>query len=621
MGACWSIAAPAHLLEVVDGDEEAYHGRYLEDEVLGQGEFGVVKLVHDMLKRDDASSAVPLACKVLRKGAVFKDNTLYSPVKPEILRGEIEILRALAGVRYCLKLESVYETPKVLYMVTEFCGGGEMMEYVGNQKEDLRTEDVSRIAFQLLSALDHCTKHNVIHRDIKPENVMFQDTSPQADLRLIDFGSGTMDSPERVERHTTFAGSAFYISPEMFQRTYTAKTDVWSAGATFYVLVAGYPANDLQKAFNVLQKNTARDLRTLPNMPSVMPESFYDLLEGCLTYRHKCRPTAGELLCNEFVQFHENYEGMSLDQVAAAAVAITEKEQAPDGGRENNSTRKRTTSLSVKGSVGRHNLFLGFKKFERSLTTLLATLLSKGELATLLAMLKSRLHTKQIDADFGSVAEDFKDDCDTIENVERAVMKTIPKTTNEQRLHVIQVQELKDILQHQMKNYRMYVMSIFALTVNCHIFQLLTLVFAFAISLETMEKLPNESVYGRFAYHVALLKDFSSEGDGFVADSVGRKRIKRRGSLKRSGSFGPRRAGGNSSTLTSSNGSIHSVQSLRTWQNRSVSNKAGFIFGSRTASTTSNMNAALQQPSSVHGTNVFDRPNGPAQRAHSVATS
>jgi hypothetical protein len=139
--------------------------------------------------------------------------------------------------------------------------------------------------------------------------------------------------------------------------------------------------------------------------------------------------------------------------------------------------------------------------------------------------------------------------------------------------------------------------------------------------LETMEKLPNESVYSRFAYHVALLKDFSSEGDGFVADSVGRKRIKRRGSLKRSGSFGPRRAGGNSSTLTSSNGSIHSVQSLRTWQNRSVSNKAGFIFGSRTASTTSNMNAALQQPSSVHGTNVFDRPNGPAQRAHSVATS
>ena len=66
---------------------------------------------------------------------------------------------------------------------------------------------------------------------------MFCNTSKDSDLRLIDFGSGTMDGLEKppqedgsdtnkigvgddVERHHTFAGSAFYISPEMFQRTY-----------------------------------------------------------------------------------------------------------------------------------------------------------------------------------------------------------------------------------------------------------------------------------------------------------------------------------------------------------------------------------------------------------------
>lgn len=62
---------------------------------------------------------------------------------------------------------SLFETPKVIYMVTEFCGGGEMMEYVGNREEDLRTEDVSRIASQMLSAISHCSKRGVIHRDIK----------------------------------------------------------------------------------------------------------------------------------------------------------------------------------------------------------------------------------------------------------------------------------------------------------------------------------------------------------------------------------------------------------------------------------------------------------------------
>jgi len=102
--------------------------------------------------------------------------------------------------------------------------------------EGLRTEDVSRISYQLLSAVDHCAKHRVIHRDIKPENVMFCTKAKNSELRLIDFGSGTLDNIEmkpvedggEVERHHTFAGSAFYISPEMFLRTYTSKTGKFS---------------------------------------------------------------------------------------------------------------------------------------------------------------------------------------------------------------------------------------------------------------------------------------------------------------------------------------------------------------------------------------------------------
>ena len=33
----------------------------------------------------------------LRKGFTFKDNTLYSPLKKEVLQGEVEILRQLNG--------------------------------------------------------------------------------------------------------------------------------------------------------------------------------------------------------------------------------------------------------------------------------------------------------------------------------------------------------------------------------------------------------------------------------------------------------------------------------------------------------------------------------------------
>ena len=93
----------------------------------------------------------------------------------EVLQCEVDILRTLAGQHYCLFLVAVYETPRMIFMVTEYCSGGEMMEYVANQEEDLRTDDVSRIAFQMLDAVNHCAKHNIIHRDIKPENIMIDE--------------------------------------------------------------------------------------------------------------------------------------------------------------------------------------------------------------------------------------------------------------------------------------------------------------------------------------------------------------------------------------------------------------------------------------------------------------
>ena len=88
---------------------------------------------------------------------------------------------------------------------------GEMLEYTSNNMASgLRTEDVSRIAFQLLSAVDHCDKHNVLHRDIKPENIMFKSNTKTAELRLIDFGCATVDE-ESGKEHETFAGTPFYI--------------------------------------------------------------------------------------------------------------------------------------------------------------------------------------------------------------------------------------------------------------------------------------------------------------------------------------------------------------------------------------------------------------------------
>jgi serine/threonine protein kinase len=496
------LGSPQHIIDCSDGDELAYNERFLEDVVLGEGEFGVVKLVHDMKAPPpshgrDFNSAVatttqrqPMACKILRKGVVFKDNILYSPLKPHILRGEIEILKVLAGRWYCLQLHAVYETPKCIYMVTEYCAGGQLTEYVAAHTALFTITHVQRIASQLMAALAHCQEHNVLHRDIKPDNIMFTDPTPDAAVRIIDFGSGTLDKPATVASademdalvvnglkvHTTFCGSAFFTSPEMFTHTgYTAVTDVWSMGVSLYVLVAGYPADALQRAFNILQINKQahcknvkeaaagrlQDLKQLPNLPQDLPDAWYQLLNQCLVFNYHHRRTAKEILdSNDFISLaycHDNNQGgqseplsndavpelLSLEQVSAAAAKDHSIDIVGFNG-SHNTTANRNGSMSLAGSVHRHGLFLDFKKFERSLTTLLAAMLSKAELSRLLSILWQEQHDQAAPATTEALLSPSTD------SLSASAAPSSSLHLQQQTLAVIRVSDLKTVIQTNM---------------------------------------------------------------------------------------------------------------------------------------------------------------------------
>lgn len=487
------------ILDCADGGEEDYHSRFIEDRVLGEGEFGLVSLVHDLsIKREMKLSASQsgngtnsnndqtterrtlfidndksgrdyddssLACKVLRKGMVFKHNTVYAPLKPEVLRREVDILRKLDGKNFCLSLKAVYETSRVIYLITELCAGGDMFQYVSRREEDLRTDEVSRISYQLLSAVDHCAKNNVINRDIKPENIMFASPSPDSQLRLIDFGSGTDKVVDGL--HTTFAGTAFYISPEMFQNTYTQKTDVWSVGVCLYVLVAGYPSAKLQTAFNLIHNITPgeRKLKDLPNMPDNLPDSYHNMLKELLEYKHKKRKNASQILeSSDFVRFH----------TFASSV-------------ENS---------NIIGSVGRHSLFLDYQKFERSLTTLLATMLSKIELTAFVETVQSESKQQQLEKAQQSSNQNGDDTAPTSTNEERKDTKEKPTEGKSKNLDVVSVRRVVEILKERENDQ--------------------------AISM--IEKLPGSDLYDSFAYDIMVLKYFVRDGNGRKQQSKAKKR-------------------------------------------------------------------------------------------------
>lgn len=105
-------------------------------------------------------------------------------------------------------------------------------------------------------------EHKICHRDLKPENFIFSDNTPDAEIKLIDFGLskrfGTPNQPQNSKvKMQTIVGTPYYVAPEVLKGIYDEACDVWSLGIILYIFLCGYPPfegdNNKEIFKNVLQ--------------------------------------------------------------------------------------------------------------------------------------------------------------------------------------------------------------------------------------------------------------------------------------------------------------------------------------------------------------------------------
>jgi serine/threonine-protein kinase PRP4 len=88
---------------------------------------------------------------------------------------------------------------------------------------------------QLMLALKHLKKCNILHADIKPDNILVNETKLY--LKLCDFGSATYASDCEI---TPYLVSRFYRAPEIILgMQYDFAIDLWSVAVTIYELYTG----------------------------------------------------------------------------------------------------------------------------------------------------------------------------------------------------------------------------------------------------------------------------------------------------------------------------------------------------------------------------------------------
>uniref|UniRef100_F7ARN3 Maternal embryonic leucine zipper kinase n=1 Tax=Ciona intestinalis TaxID=7719 RepID=F7ARN3_CIOIN len=295
---------------VEEYSEVARH--YRIKETVGSGGFAKVKrAVH-------LPTGEIVAIKIMDKAALGSD-------LPRV-KTEIEAMKNLHHHHIC-RLYQVIETSRKIFMILEYCSGGELFDYI--VQRDRLSEGESRTFFrQIVSAVAYMHNLGYAHRDLKPENLLIDD---EQNLKLIDFGLCAKPKGGMSDHLYTCCGSPAYAAPELIAgKSYMgSEADLWSMGVLLYALLNGFLPFDDDNIGMLYRKIKAGKYDT-PDWLS--PDSLI-LLKQLLQVDPKRRITVDKLLNHSWitndigvpVEWHSKHQMSVLDEDVVTEMSVHRK--------------------------------------------------------------------------------------------------------------------------------------------------------------------------------------------------------------------------------------------------------------------------------------------------------
>jgi len=272
---------------------------YDKTKVLGHGAFAVV---YKGFNTSSPSQCVAVKCISKKQNA-----------KSKVLSAEeIKILKEVQHQNVVQFLD-FKETDTHMYMVMEFCNGGDLAEYL-RDKGAMVESTLQLFVKQMAQALLAIHEKGVMHRDLKPGNILLCHNSALSviqprdiKLKIADFGFARFLNEEDMA--ATLCGSPIYMAPEVLMGLqYDARVDLWSLGTIIYQCYTGkapFKANNPYHLRTFYEKS--------PTLQPMIPQScsleLKDLILQLLQKNPDNRITFENLVKHKFLEIETELPG------------------------------------------------------------------------------------------------------------------------------------------------------------------------------------------------------------------------------------------------------------------------------------------------------------------------
>ena len=273
--------------------EESPKGRFQRfEEELGSGSQKRVYLAYD----------TDTGCEVAWNSVLIdiKDSESIQKIKMEI-----EILKPLKHPNiinfiYCFYNEEKNE----IVFITELFSGGSLAQHLLEFKHP-RLRVVKLWCQEILKGLKYLHEHvpPIIHRDIKCDNIFINKNT--GEVKIGDLGLGII--LKDTEYASQFCGTIEYCAPEVYQKKYGVKCDIYSFGISMIEMITG------EKPYKECKGQILSVCDKIIN--KILPECFHKINnERAKEFILKClkpeneRPSAAELLEDPFLNDTESEE-------------------------------------------------------------------------------------------------------------------------------------------------------------------------------------------------------------------------------------------------------------------------------------------------------------------------